>query len=139
MALSALDDKSREPDEAMLAEVLGPSKGLWDVVLACLAEECPGVQNEWGFAGPRYGWSLSPKHKKRTILYLTPQRESFLVSFALGERAVVAAEQSTLPAHVLDAIRSARQYAEGRGVRIDVRQRGDVDAIKKLIEIKMTH
>jgi hypothetical protein len=118
---------------------LGKSKALWDALLTHLAEQYPGVQNEWGFAGAKHGWSLRLKHKKRTILYLTPQRESFLVSFALGERAVVAAEQSTLPAHVLDAIRSARQYAEGRGVRIDVRQRGDVDAIKKLIEIKMTH
>ena len=139
MALSALDDKSKRPDDGMLAEVLGKSKALWDALLTHLAEQYPGVQNEWGFPGVKYGWSLRPKHKKRTILYLTPQRGSFLVSFALGERAVASAEESALPEPILDAIRSARQYAEGRGVRIEVRQRGDVDAIKKLIEIKMTH
>ena len=139
MALSALDDKSKKPDDGMLAEVLGKSKGLWDAILTHLAEQFPGVQNEWGFAGVKYGWSLRPKHKKRTILYLTPQRGLFLVSFALSEKAVAAAEESALPEDVLDAIRSARQYAEGRGVRIEVRQCRDVDTIKTLIEIKMTH
>jgi hypothetical protein len=109
MALSVLDDKSRVPDDGMLAEVLGKSKGLWDAILAHLAEEYPGVRNEWGSTGAKYGWSLRPKHKKRTILYLTPGKGCFMASFALGERAVAAAEESTLPELVLDAIRSARQ------------------------------
>ncbi len=139
MALSALDDKSREPDDGTLADVLGRSKGLWDAVLACLAQEYPGVQNEWGFTGPKYGWSLRPKHNKRTILYLIPQKGSFLAGFVLGERAVAAAEESTLPAHILEAIRSARPYAEGRGIRFEVRRRDEIDIIRELIRIKMTH
>lgn len=139
MAPSALDDKSRMPDDGMLAEVLGKSKELWDAILSHLAEQFPGVQNEWGFAGAKYGWSLRPKHKKRTILYLTPGQGCFLVSFALGERAVAAAEESSLPESILAAIRGARQYAEGRGVRVEVKRRTDVEAIKTLVEIKMTH
>jgi len=139
MALSALDDKSKEPDDDVLAEVLGKSKELWDAILAYLAEEYPGVQNEWGFAGAKYGWSLRPKFKKRTILYLVPGRGSFTASFALGEKAVAAAEESTLPASILEAIRNARQYAEGRGVWIEVQRRAEVESIKKLIEIKMSH
>jgi hypothetical protein len=139
MALSVLDDKSKKPDETMLAEALGRSKGLWDAVLAYLFEEYPGVQNEWGFAGPKYGWSLRPKHKKRTILYLIPQKDSFLVAFVLGERAVAAAEESTLPAHILEAIRSARPYAEGRGIRFEVRRREDIHIIQELTRIKMMH
>ena len=33
MALSALDDKSREPNDAVLLGVLGRSKELWDAIL----------------------------------------------------------------------------------------------------------
>ena len=139
MGLSVLDDKSRMPDDGMLAEVLGQSKQLWDSILSHLAEQYPGVQSEWGFAGAKYGWSLRPKYKKRTILYLIPGQDGFTVSFALGEKAVAAAEESTLPAPILDAIRGARQYAEGRGVWVEVKRRTDVEAIKTLIEIKMTH
>ncbi len=139
MALSSLNDKSKEPDDDMLADVLGRSKELWDAVRAYLAQEYPGVQSEWGFAGPKYGWGLRPKHKKRTILYLIPQKDSFLVGFVLGERAVAAAEKSTLPAHILEAIRSARRYAEGRGLRFEVRRPGEIHIIRELIEIKMMH
>jgi hypothetical protein len=139
MALSVLNDKSRVPDDGMLAEVLGKSKELWDAILAHLAQEYPGVQNEWGCTGAKYGWSLRPKYKKRTILYLIPAQDGFTVSFALGERAVAAAEESSLPKSILDAIRGARQYAEGRGVRIEVKRRADVETVKTLIEIKMTH
>jgi hypothetical protein len=139
MALSVLNDKSRMPDDGMLAEVLGKSKELWDSILAHLGEQYPGVQSEWVSAGAKYGWSLRPKYKKRTILYLIPGQDCFTVSFALGERAVAAAEESTLPALTLDAIRSARQYAEGRGVWVEVKRRTDVETIKTLIEIKMTH
>ena len=139
MALSALDDKSREPDDEMLADVLGKSKGLWDAILAHLADEYPGVRSEWGFPGAKYGWSLRPKLKKRTILYLTPHQGSFSVSFALGERAVAAAEESGLPPHILEAIRNAKPYVEGRGIRFEVSHRDDVETVKRLVEIKMTH
>lgn len=139
MALSALDDKSREPDDDLLADVLGKSKGLWDAILAHLAEEYPGVQSEWISAGAKYGWSLRPKYKKRTILYLIPGQDCFTVSFALGEKAVAAAEESSLPEDVLAAIRSARPYVEGRGVRIEVKRRTDVETVKTLVAIKMTH
>jgi hypothetical protein len=139
MALSALDDKSRKPDDGMLAGVLGRSKGLWDAILAYLAEEYPGVQSEWGFPGAKYGWSLHPKYRKRTILYLIPGKGCFSVSFALGERAVAAAEESTLPPHILEAIRNARPYVEGRGIRFEVSRRDDIETVKKLVEIKMTH
>lgn len=117
MALSALDDKSREPDDGMVADVLGKTKGLWDAILAYLAEAYPGVQNEWGFTGAKWGWSLRPKDKKRTILYLTPGRGSFLVSFALGEKAVAAAEKSGLPkaSSKKSTMRSHTSRAEGCG------------------------
>ena len=134
-----LNDKSREPDDDMLADVLGPSKGLWDAVLAYLAQEYPGVQNDGGLAGPKYGWSLRPKYKKRMILYLIPQKDSFLVGFVLGERAVAATEESTLPAHILEAIRGARRYAEGRGIRFEVRRRDEIHTIQELIKIKMMY
>jgi len=139
MASSALEDKSRRPDEDMLAHVLGKSKGWWDAILAYLAEEYPGVQSEWGFPGAKYGWSLRPKLKKRTILYLTPHQGSFSVSFALGEKAVAAAEESTLPPPILEAIRNAKPYVEGRGIRFEVNHRDDVETVKKLVEIKMRH
>ncbi len=139
MALSVLDDKSREPDDAALSGVLGKSKGLWDAILEHLQGQYPGTRCEWEFTSPKYGWILRPRLKKRTILYMIPGRGRFGVSFVLGGKAVAAAEPSALPEDVLEAIRSARQYAEGRGVRLEVKRRADVENVKKLAEIKMAH
>ena len=139
MALSALDDKSRGPDDAALLGVLGKSKKLWDAILAHLQEHYPGTRCEWEFTSPKYGWILRPKLKKRTILYMIPGKGSFGVSFVLGGKAVAAAEQSALSEDVLEAIRSARQYAEGRGVRLEVKRKTDVENVRKLAEIKMAH
>ncbi|MEN6428032.1 MAG: DUF3788 family protein [Phycisphaerales bacterium] len=139
MALSVLDEKSKRPEEGGLAEVLGKSMGLWDAIHIYLAESYPGVENEWQFTSPKYGWIQRTRHKKRTILYMTPGRGSFVVSFCLGGKAVAAAEQSVLPEDILNEIRNARQYAEGRGVRVQVKRRADVDTVKKLVEIKMAN
>ena len=139
MALSSLDDKSRKPNDGMLAEVLGRSKGHWDAIRAYLEEKYPGAESEWTFTSPKYGWILRPRFKKRTILYMIPGRRSFGVSFCLGGKAVAAAEQSTLPESILETIRTARPYAEGRGVRVEVKRKADVENIKKLVEIKMAN
>ena len=61
----------------------------------------------------------------------------FLASFALGEKAVQAARKSGLPAAVLDAIDHAPKYAEGRGVRFEVRRKQDVASIEELAMLKV--
>jgi hypothetical protein len=68
---------------------------------------------------------------------MVPCEGYFLASFALGEKAVVAAHASDLPVSVLEVIDSAKKYAEGRGVRIEVRNPQDVSHVEKLAIIKM--
>jgi hypothetical protein len=46
---------------------------------------------------------------------MTPQKGRFLASFALGEKAVLAARAAGLPAALLAAVDAAPRYAEGRG------------------------
>jgi hypothetical protein len=139
MASSVMDDKSKKPEDEALAQVLGKSVGLWQAIHADLAASYPAVENEWQFTSPKYGWILRARHKRRTILYMIPAEGSFTVSFCLGGKAVAAAEQSTLPAEILEEIRNARPYAEGRGVRVEVKRRVDVESVRKLVEIKMAN
>ena len=68
---------------------------------------------------------------------MTPQKEQFTVGVVLGDRTVAAANKSSLPATILEEINSARRYAEGRGVRIEVTSAEDLRAIKLLADIKM--
>jgi hypothetical protein len=52
---------------------------------------------------------------------------------------VKAAHESDLPVSVLKIIDSAKKYAEGRGVRLEVRSAEDVRNVEKLAVIKMAN
>jgi len=139
MALSAFDDKTRTPRSEELKETLGRSSALWGQLREHLASEYRPLTEKWIFSGAKWGWSLQLKQKKRTILYMTPCKKHFLVGFVLGEKAVKAAHDSDLPDAMLALIDSATRYVEGRGVRIEVRTRKDLESTKKLAAIKMAN
>ena len=139
MATSILDDKSIIPDDVQVKDVLGKTFRFWTAIKKYFEDKQIDVQEEWKFWGQKYGWSMRLKHKKRNILYLVPCKGYFMAAFVFGDKAVAAAENSTLPESILDMIRSARKYAEGRGFRFEVRGQEDVENTKKLIEIKMAN
>jgi hypothetical protein len=139
VALSAFDDKSRLPRDDDLAAMLGSTFVFWDELKRCIASGFAPLSTEWGFASKKTGWGLRLKRQKRTILYMTPCKGYFLASFALGEKAVKAAHESDLPVSVLKVIDSARKYAEGRGVRLEVRSAEDVRDVEKLAVIKVAN
>jgi hypothetical protein len=136
MALSAFDDKSRKPGTGDLKKMLGRTSAHWENLIAYLAGEYTPLDQTWNFAGANWGWSLRLKQKKRTILYLTPCKAYFFVGFVLGEKAVKAAHESSLPDSILTVIDAAKKYAEGRGVRLEIRNNKDLDNVKKLCAIK---
>ncbi len=88
MALSAFDDKTRQPEPDDLARMLRRTGVHWSDLIAHMAAEYPPLEQAWGFAGAKWGWSLRLKQKKRTVLYMTPCKGYFLVGFALGEKAI---------------------------------------------------
>jgi hypothetical protein len=94
---------------------------------------------EWNSYSRKAGWSLRLKRKDRNILYLTPCEGCFFVSFALGDKAVEAARQSRLPQRVIRMINEARRYAEGTGIRIEMKKPKDIEIAKQLAAIKLAH
>lgn len=139
MAFSAFADKSRKPQAAELQRTLGRSGARWIALVQHIETEYPPLTIDWGFAGAKWGWSLRLKQKQRTVLYMTPRNRYFVVGFALGERAVAAARAIPLDDAVLGLIDEAPRYAEGRGIRIEVRTKKDLEAVKRLAAVKMAH
>ena len=139
MALSAFDDKSNEPLRGELTEVLGQAAQLWDQLISNLRSRFDPLAEEWAFSGKKWGWALRLKHKKRAVLYLTPSDGFFYAGFALGQKAVDAAHDSDLPPSVLDIIDNSQKFAEGRGVRLEVRSDVDVRSVTQLADIKMAN
>jgi hypothetical protein len=57
----------------------------------------------------------------------------------LGEKAVKAAHTVPLDESVLALIDEAPKYAEGRGVRVEVRTKKDIESVRQLAAVKMAN
>lgn len=137
MALSAFSDKSNAPTRDDLRSVLGAALDPWNTLLSLVAERIGPLSEVWGFTSASTGWGLRVHHGDRVILYMTPQKGQFLVSFVLGETAVTAARVARLSANVRKAIEDAPRYAEGRGFRISVRSSRQLSSLATLAQIKL--
>lgn len=136
MGLSAFDKKTHAPTTEDLRSVLGKAYASWARLLDLVAERVDPVSHVWKFTSSSTGWGLRVVRRDRVILYMTPQPNQFLVSFALGEKAVAAARAARLSATVLKAIDDAPRYPEGRGVRIVVKSSGPLTSLARLAQIK---
>ena len=139
MSVSVFEDKATIPDDKMLAKALGKSNRLWQEIKKHLKAEYGELIEEWKFYGQKSGWILKTLRKKRNLFFFVPLEGSFQVSFIFGEKAVAAVEKSDLPKELITELKNARKYAEGRGMRIDVKNSADIEHIKKLVEIKVNN
>lgn len=137
MEANAFVGKSKKPTGDDLVVALGPSKMFWDQLVSWLAEELGANIQEWNSYSPKAGWSLRVKHKKRTIVWLTPCSGCFRAAFVLGEKAMKAARQSKLPKQVLKLLDEATRYPEGTGVRLNVKAAADLLAVRELASVKL--
>jgi hypothetical protein len=136
MSLSAFIEKTHPPSDDDLRAVLGKAYAPWRKLIALVSARIDPLTEVWGFTSASNGWGLRLRHKERVILYMAPQQGQFLVSLALGEKAVAAARDARLSATVLKAIEEAPRYAEGRGFRVAVTNGRQIAALASLAQIK---
>lgn len=139
MSLSALIDKTQIPQECDVAAVLGDTFLVWKQLEKDICERYGPLSAEWAYSSPKTGWGLRLKGKKRAFIYMTPCKGYFLASFVLGEKAVAYSRESGLPASVLTVIEAAPKYAEGRGVRFQVKRPDDLSWLLKVAAAKMKY
>jgi len=128
---SAFEERSHRPEPAEVELALGTAAPLWTQLVAHVADRYPPIHELWHFAGDAAGWSLRLKRGERIVLFLTPQKDQFLVGVVLGDRGLV-------PADVLALLETAKA-PWGNGVRLRVSTPRDVRAARALAAAKMAH
>lgn len=136
---NAFVGKPKPPTDGELTDALGAARAVWDRLLDQLAKECRIVTKEWTSYSAKAGWSMRMKVKDRNIMYLSPCQNCFRVAFVLGDKAIVAAGQSKLPAPVLQLIKEGKKYPEGTAVRIEPVADEDIPGIVMLAALKLAH
>jgi hypothetical protein len=130
-------DKDKMPGEAEVKKVLGKTYLVWQKVCNLVYAKVPGALSEWNFPGVKYGWSFRVKSKKRVIIYFLPRPGFFRVAFVFDNRAYNEIMRSSVSEEIKNSLTSAKVYAEGRGIRIDVTSENVLPDIVQLLDIKL--
>jgi hypothetical protein len=132
-------EKEIIPTESALKEILGEKYKLWQAIRVYTVEKYTAAIQEWNFPGKKYGWSFRIKDKKRAIVYLLPRDGYFTVAFVFGQKAMGHVLQSSVSQEIKMELENAIPYAEGRGIRIEVKNASVLSDIKQLIDIKIAN
>ena len=137
MDISIFTVKNRIPDDKDLMDSLGNTYRLWQKIRDYVHLKYPDATDEWNYPGEKYGWSLRIKDKKRAIIYPLPRDEYFKVALVFGQKATDAIMKSTISVAIKTELEAAKVYAEGRGIRIEIKDEVLIRDIEKLIDIKL--
>ncbi len=95
-----MSTKVSSPTSAELKAVLGSADDLWSGIVRVVEEMFSPLNSEWKPSKTEFGRMCLLQHKKRTLLYLTPEKEQVRVAIILGDRAYGLALASSLPAAI---------------------------------------
>ena len=79
--------KTKSPTETELKAVLGSAAALWSDIIRAVEAVASPLDLEWKSSKSEFGRICLLQHKKRTLLYLTPEKEKVRIAIVLGERA----------------------------------------------------
>jgi hypothetical protein len=136
---SVFTDKATIPTEKDLEIALGNTCNIWRYLSDFTKKQYPEAIAEWNFSSEKFGWSFRLKDKKRVLIYLLPRDQYFKVAFVFGDKATDAILESTIADSIKTEIKAAKKYAEGRGIRIDIKDQTLVSDIETLIAIKLAY
>ena len=136
---SIFPNKENPPTEKDLSAGIGASLSNWKLIQKEVRNRYPEPKEEWNFAGKKFGWSFRMKDKKRAILYFLPRDQHFKVAFVFGQKATDEIMQSNISESIKKELKCAQAFAEGRGIRIDVKNEDIIADILQLIDIKLKH
>ena len=137
--MSIFKDKRHKPMVEELRKRLGKNYKLWQEINTFVLQTYEKGLKEWNFPGKKYGWNYRIKNKKRAILYLIPKKNYFKAAFVFGQKAIDEIMKSDISENIKTELKQAKKYAEGRGIRIDVKDKVILPDIKQLVKIKLAN
>ncbi len=130
-------EKESIPTEFDLKSALGDNYDVWKQLAEFTQENYPEFKAEWNYSSAKFGWSYRIKDEKRVIIYLLPRAGFFKIAFVFGQKAIDSINESTIIDSIKSELNQAKFYAEGKGIRIEVKNRDLLNDLKKLILIKL--
>lgn len=136
---SIFTDKNIKPTIQDLEKGLDETFPIWKSLEVFTKNNYPNATDEWSFSGEKFGWSYRIKDDKRVLIYLLPRDTFFKIAFVFGQKATNQILESDISEFIKTELNSAKSHAEGRGIRIEVKDLSNFEDIQKLIKIKISN
>lgn len=135
---SVFTNQQASPDNNELKKALDLTYPLWQRLAGYVRSQYPMATEQWSYSKSG-GWNFVLKDKKRAIIYLLPRDKYFKVAFVFGQKATDEVLESPVADIIKSELESAKVYAEGRGIRIEVKDEKIIDDVETLITIKLAN
>lgn len=135
---SIFTDKNAKPTNADLENGLGNAYKIWKDIEDFTKNKYENAICEWNFSGEKFGWSYRIKDNKRVLIYLLPRDQFFKTAFVFGEKALAQIFESDVSETIKSELKNAKKYAEGKGIRIEVKNQSALKDIQKLVLFKIS-
>lgn len=132
-----LTDTNVQPTDELIFSIIGENQIYWENILDYLYDKHTDITEEWRFYNDGKSWLYRALRKKKTIYWIGVQRDTFRVSFWLGEKAEPVIETSSLPETIKEEYRNARRFKIGRCITVVINTQEDFETVIKLIELKL--
>ncbi len=135
MERPCLNDPKEFPDDAVLSRHLGPAKTTWDAFTAMLGKDFPQSSGEWRYYNDGKSWLFKVTQKKKTICWVAVWGAFFSAASYLSAKAEPLVRASALDNALKDGF--LNDDKKFRAIRIDVRKKSDLKAVKEVLAIKL--
>lgn len=137
MAENQFKNKAEPPDELLIQQRLGLNYENLEAIRSIVKEQTDDTEEEWKYYGPKNGWILKKYYKKRNLFFISINDGFFKITFVFGDIAVDQVLVSDVSDKLKNELTTARKYAEGRALSIEVDDSSSLSEIKELIRIKI--
>ena len=128
-----LTDPNIQPTDELVSSILGENHVYWHQIIDYLYENHVDITEEWRFYNDGKSWLYRALRKKKTIYWVGILKNTFRISFWLGEKAEPVIEASSLSEGVKEYYRNAKRSKFGRCVTVVMGSQEDYENVIKLI------
>jgi len=136
MSIGVFNDKSIQPSDSEVAEMISVHFPLWEQLIQSVRRQY-AVSEDFKFLyGKSYGWARRFKVKGQLLVSLFPTQGGFTAQVNLGTDEVEKALGMKMSGNIVQAIERATPFAEGRWLFIQVENQDDLQDVLRLVELR---
>jgi hypothetical protein len=137
MEKKVLTDESVQPNEELIFSIIGDKDLLWKQIMSYLYDNNNDISEVWKYYNDGKSWLFRTLKKKKTIFWISILEDTFRIAFWFAERLEPIILESDIEDSMKSEYQNAKSFNQSRCIYIDIRDSGDFQNVKKLIDLKL--